>query len=720
MRGGASSYPIPTSPSGEWTIYRGGSPLLTRHRRLCSILERLAGGDERARSVFHGMPWLTPILGTGLLELGDGPSIDLGAIGSLTRRVIDELNIDVPRELGDIGSIAQSFAEAMCRGRTHDTISPARGPQFTPSDEAGTLMIITALLTRLFHGALMSAPSPSSRWWTKEHAELSGSTSIEVYLRESVLPPLLDLLEAVTASSSDDGSTNSDIARQALLQKIFDGLRGRPPVLGVEDLRLITEMTWLKLLENTSIYPGWSELLLQLLVNYSEVASSAPAGRRPKVVQLEELGKEVSSLLARPTNRSWSSRLNGCGPNERDSFYSAIARLLHAQAKVFALLHSPSTLSLEEDDAHPDVEARYLRSVAIRGRIGTDTKRKRVFEGRSLPSVTIPHPVAFVTSFDLEIEMALWAIGLPFRVVLPVLCTSSRRSIEADLVWLVATIDPTMEAVDPSIEQDNDELKGHPLLSCSHDWRIAQAIFRPEEGGDLPVIVRLSGSPLMTLPDLIGDLREDFRGLGYEGEEKVKPYHALTIDEYTSLRQSENELFFAAREEARGLPSCLAGGTDSNERVWIGLGVQIDDPAIRARMFSQLSAGSLQHRTQVHARMEEWDRAHGETDSSRNNESHSDEAIWNERVAVRGLAVNKRIDEDEATALYWLGFQFALDLNCSSLTEDIEHCTEHIVQVKEQASALVPQSSNENDEHFSDVNWQRASNSSCSLWSSCH
>jgi len=693
---GSRSYPIPISAGGEFTVYRGGSSLLTRKRRLCSVVERLAGGDADDRGVFHGLPWCTPILGSGCLELGDGPSVDIHAIDQITRDVVADLGVSDRRELGDLGSLARAFAEALRGSRTHDDDRGSGYPAMQPTAAAARLTVLSALLTRLFHGAAMSLPTPTSRWWVKQRAELTASSDIDIHLRDVIIPTILELLDGAPLTASGEDS-NADLplgALGALGKKISEELRVEPPAVCIEDLQLITEMTWLELIRETSIYPGWSDLLLQLLMTYSE-SDDVPAGHRPKVVALAQLGQEVANLLQPATERSWNSRADRQHPTERDEFYSAIAHLLHAQAEVFRLIHVPDPYDFPEGTLDANAEEQLIgraeRATAVRNRIVADTVEKRGPKSPiPAPEVMVPHAVVFVTSFDVEMEMALWASGRPYRVVVPVLATTGRRD-AADLIWLSAT-------VNPSATEDGGSVGLEFLNSGPHEWRIAQKVFRPGEGGEQPTVVRLSGSPLMNLPDVSGALYDDFLGLGFDREAQIRLFHALIIDEYTSLRQSENELFFAANQEPRGLPGCLSGGTNSNDRLWVGLGVQIDDPAIRARIFSQLSAGSMIPRTNHH------EQGRDAEDSAYDGTKH----------AVRGLAVNQRIDEAEATALHWLGFQFAIQVSSGALTRDIEHCAEHVEEVVKQISAIqldpVPAAGRR------DANWRRAKDKECDLW----
>lgn len=696
----SASYPIPISSDGKFTVYRGDAMLLSDDKRLCSVLEELAGGHPRDRGLFHGMPWYTPILGSGCLDLGDGSVVDIGAIARITRETLEADGIVLPRELGDPGSLALGFAESLQQSRTHGAVRPSERSPEDPQPAAARLTLLTALLTRLFHGAAMSGPSPTSRWWVHEQARVVGSSPTDVHLRDIVLPACLTLLNSVAKNLSGHTTFTTEVTLKSLLDKIAVDLTADTPVVCIEDLRLITEVAWLELIRDTSIYPGWSDLLLQLLMADSNTGSRPPAGHHPRVVALSNLGRNVARLLQQATVRSWDSRSDGRRPTERDLFYSAIARLLHAQADLFRLIHVPDDTDYDEDELDPDADEqrrrRADRARAVHETILADTANKRPWSQIAPASVTVPHAVAFVTSFDVELEMALWAAGRPYRVVVPVLAKSSRGVGAADLVWLSTTVVPSETASESAI----DEM----LKSGPHDWRIAQEVFLPGVGGEHPAVIRLSGCPLMALPDVAGEpLRTDFTRLGFTDKERISLHHALIIDEYTSLRHSEHELFFAASPgEDRGLPQCLSGGTRSNGRVWLGLGVQIHDPAIRARIFSLLSTASLIDRTDQHAKMQEQ-----AGDDINNDAPH----------VVRGLAVNQRIDEEEATALHWLGFQFAIQISSGSLTHDLKHCADHVAAVVRQATALAPEDPGPSDGRGpTDANWCRAEDWSCAMW----
>jgi hypothetical protein len=324
----------------------------------------------------------------------------------------------------------------------------------------------------------------------------------------------------------------------------------------------------------------------------------------------------------------------------------------------------------------------------------------------------------------------MWASGQPFRIVLPVLAQSGRR-IDAELVWLTTIIDPAHDTdlpyyptneVPPWERYDGDDGRGgnereaiwrglRTLRTASRPWRVAQLAFGRagfEAGGWCPVIVRVTGSPLMVLPPITGSLREEMLELlGYAAEENLTMTHALTIDEYTSARQSEHELYFSARGEERALPSPLSLGTGDLERVWVGFGVQVDDPAIRMRMFTQLSAASMVKRQSYHSR------SGAEADRSETNVSPIPPG---EALRIRGLAVNRRLDENQSTSLQWLGFQFAVDDSVAKLIPDIEHCGKHYEQIADTLRDLVANGPPRTDGHLIDIDWGRPPNDSCRMW----
>ncbi len=686
-----TSYPIPISRSHDAKVYRADDPLLTQDVRLCMVAERLTSWPTGA-NMFHGLPWITPVLGTGCLDLGDGPMLDVAAVQDSIQRWLALTAIELPRDFGDPTREAVEFATALYVDRCVNASGDRDAPEHLRVDEAtAALTLLGALLTWVYHESRALSREPASRWWTRESASVDRDTRAGGRLQ-----PGMDAAKRLIAEllrSRDSLAGPADAAVRRLLSGVRDHLgQSRLPL---EDVRLLAEVTWLALIEGSSIYPGWSDLLLKLVLRYSD--PRPPAGVRPKLTELTQLESAVKELLDDVTARSWKSRTDGV-PSRRTRLYGAIADLLRVQGEIFAMLHKPDPFS---DDPTVDVaaltadyDAAERLATAIKD--DTDALLRELGDPRRADRPDIPHPACFVTSFDVELEMTLWGMGTSFRLVLPTLVISLAPN-AAEIVWLIADVDPSRAAA------NGQSATLEALLAGPHEWHVAQRIIERSAGGDRPVVVRLSGTPMFALPDLDEDRRlaDELKQLGFRQVQEL--HHALTVDEYTSQRLSENEWFFAGQASLAGrvsprrdLPDHLAAGTRTHERIWLALGVQLDDPAIRSRMFAQLSAAAVVRRIDNHARSTSDEQRVPTTSLS------SD---------VRGIAVNRRMDEDEATALHWLGFDLALDLDCGDLAPELEHCAQHLQHALNTMS----------DERVAEaepgrLRWGRAREGSCSLW----
>lgn len=125
--------------------------------------------------------------------------------------------------------------------------------------------------------------------------------------------------------------------------------------------------------------------------------------------------------------------------------------------------------------------------------------------------------------------------------------------------------------------------------------------------------------------------------------------------------QSETEWFYAgqvSRSWASGgneprshrpdLPDCLAVGAPAHDRIWLALGVQLDDHTIRG-LFAQITAASVKHHP-----LEAQER--GPADQEGDGHRKGILAKWS-NPEIHGIAVNRRMDRrDEAALVDWLSF----------------------------------------------------------------
>lgn len=754
-------YPFPIATPPVDGLRRPFGEAIRGATRLCSTIERIGGSDARLRSGLHGLPWVTPILGSGCLDLDDGPAVDFEKLEQRLSEVLADAGVQPAVGEDTLIGIAQEFARTLYEHRAHGR-TPENG-QVAPSCKSARLIALTAILTRIYHQASMAQPAPVSRSSTADDIELSDLRDRSPALNEWVHTAArlaLEFQKKEEEGHLDHEGEDRDHALAQLLGRIRLSLSdAQLSSISLSSIRMLTELSWIELIRQTAIYPGWSDFLLELLVDLA--AKGGPLqGYRPKIEALETIGASVARLLSEPTAQSWRTRSRGVEAARRNEFYSAMAELLSAQADLHAALHpekpedevagsDDSTADLDEDDAwRVSMDARKYSSTITQQIIVADTNRKRGrergFNGQVPGGFAIPHPSAFVTSFDLELEMALWAMQRPFRIVMPLLVTSDRA--DAEMVWVTALVDPkhdlsaatyelpvgteavpvgegTNEAAGPALRT---ELRA--LRAAVRSWRVANRILGSENGkeagGWCPVVVRVTGSPLMATPAPAADddLRGDLKNLGYDDQEQIVLTHALTIDEYSSLRQGEHEMFMAAAGGSAGLPDVLSRGTNEVDRVWVAFGVQFDDPVIRTRMFSQLSAASIVGRNDIHempANMTGDTSDRGEVaDGLTRGPSSPVEPTRSER----GFAVNRRLDDDvESTALRWLGLEVAVKASVGVLVPDLRHCARHYAHINAELHALQQASqANGDDEEptagLRDADWRRSANDRCSWW----
>jgi flagellar basal body rod protein FlgF len=155
------------------------------------------------------------------------------------------------------------------------------------------------------------------------------------------------------------------------------------------------------------------------------------------------------------------------------------------------------------------------------------------------------------------------------------------------------------------------------------------------------------------------------------------------------MRQSQSELFWALHREhaasvvgSKNLPRDFAQPQKGIPRLSLALGVQVDDPAIRQRLFTQLTISQLpligdQQRAAPVALPD----ADAEAEASADSEGDSavePPAEDEERMVVKGLAVNKRLDADEAAVFSWLGFAVVKNEMANKFTPGLTHYASHV------------------------------------------
>lgn len=254
------------------------------------------------------------------------------------------------------------------------------------------------------------------------------------------------------------------------------------------------------------------------------------------------------------------------------------------------------------------------------------------------------------------------------------------------------------------------------------DWRLISS--ERLEWHDHPVVVRITGCPLVNLPDLSESSKEHDllrRDLSEAGIAWASMFiHSVTIDEYLALRQMEAEWLWSGSDSndappSRGLPvQYLEARANAPRRYWMIMGVPFRDPAVRLRIMAILSKASgtkssrepapdspdaatddapqtlpepelpksdgigSKPRFGANAAHVNGRSATTAPSGPTSTEPRSDDSRSRGRAeppdlgATRyhGVAVNTRMDDDEAMLLNALGFEVVTD-RCESFTAEI-------------------------------------------------
>jgi hypothetical protein len=611
-------------------------------RRFCNALEEIHAplGPLYKRS---GYPWITLVLGSGCLEAGleiSGTRIhDVPAI--VQQLLADQ---DPLPDGTNAAKLAAAFAASLIADRLGPPASPTGskagpattrpattrpqgGDSFDATDaKTAKLLLCAALLTRLYHLASAAAPDALSRTG-HDRVTLPTGRAGSAELESNALAPVLTLLGELIASADPNSPDTGDAVLHQALTTIDNSLnsRGHQPSLRVADIQLLTELCWYSLTQGTSVYPGWNDLLLHL----STRTSPALFDRwlpRPAFDEIDAACQFVEQRYAATTRLSWDQLVDD-DESDRERFYATVAGILRQQATL---------------------RQRFLQSSPLQPPIAS----------------------AFVTSFDLELEMAMWRSSTePFVVAVPMNLLqddAEQATCLASVCWLGCLIRPDhtlthaeqLERLRTPAEADWFLLNGDTAYELAY--------------GDYPVVVRLSGSPLMSAPrlwtedggdwnDLCKRLLKDYHiELPSEppdlNEPELRMAHVALLDEYSAMQHAASEFLVyqpdRSNERVRqGLPAALFGTRSSAfARFWMMMGVQVSDSSIRYRFASQMTVPT----------------------------SIDGESVKKAASPSRaGLVVNWRTDDTVRDLLGWYNFDVVTD-RCENFQVDLQHYLRHL------------------------------------------
>lgn len=532
-----------------------------------------------------GFPWVTPVLGSGCLSAAEGPeaeSIELvpAQLGALAR------SWGLLPDGSPVSDVLQRFADNLLAAKDIPLVSSGVGLRTVEAvpvidrTVAARTVLCAYLLSRLYFevGAMATALVGPTTYPLEFDTALDGPTprgaEIDALLREPLLQQLRELKDAIQARPITDLRFVAKFAEAIRIDLTAD-----PPRVRGSDARLMTEIAWHFLAEGTSQYPGWSDLLV--LLNF-EFNSTDRRHRWPHLTDLASARAALAKELRDTTELSWQSRLPPAsgGPfaavavSHRDQLYDAVARLLIAQAK----------LSVADADT------------TVGSAPGSVSRRSDVADTLARSSHhadAYPPAVAFVTSFDLELEMALLALRSPFRLVMPFYVRRSGSNTAIGYVWLQTLVAP------PPVE--SGLTAGQlTMLYRPTEWSLLSTHpMRKDEWPGVPAVVRLAGSPLVDGPDLATAQGAWADRLREQLGPKARLVGTVLLDEHTALQQWAADLGMPrvpnGTRDRLGLPERFVTGVneETDARFWFLLGVQLNDDGVRHRSAALVGAADL-------------------------------------------------------------------------------------------------------------------------------
>lgn len=550
-----------------------------------------------------GFPWVTPVLGSGCLSAAEGPEA----------RAIELVPAEVATAASDWGSLPDDvsksdaikrFADALVRSKVGKESAPIDSHDSdlaTESDDrsedidgrekdcnegeysrrlevagvAAHALLCSYLLTKLYFeiGALKEELIESLSAPLQFDPSLDGPSPRGAEIYDSLAKPLL-----VELSNLKSAIRNRKGRNLQFVSKFADAIRtdiaaDMPQIRG-SDAQLMTEIAWHFMTEGTPQYPGWSDLLVLLGFAFD---STDREHRWPHLTDLTTARKELRGELLKTTDLSWKTRTgtvslpdsSNPSTSKRDQLYDSVADLLIAQASLKTPIRSLDEQSAKEQLSDEQVDEPGVENQAA-----------------------YPAAVAFVTSFDLELEMALLARGTRFVLVMPFYIRGVGSKAAAGYVWLRTTVHPAPK----SRTLSSDDLR---RLTHPSGWSLVSNEYLQDERLDIPVVVRLAGSPLIEGPDAIHDPGEWAEKLDLQLGAGHQLVGTVLLDEHTALQQWAADLgTLKSAENTKdrlGLPRTFITGSDAqtDARFWFLLGVQLNDDAVRHRTAAVIAAADL-------------------------------------------------------------------------------------------------------------------------------
>lgn len=592
--------------------------------KFCNALGRV--GPAQAQSDGEAFPWLTLVLGSETLAptLRYPPAKVARRVGELFGALAAENTDDELTEY-DRRSV-ELFILYLCNSRVGSEVIADEDD----TADASTLTYPKWQL-RLFHAAAtLNATyfftkavhaAPVNRW-EDEPVTLSVPGGARARKDDYLHKRWDQAEEAVRKLGRQVPRSTSDWIKGSAISNLCSRIQERLGCeqIGADDLLALTEVAWYFLAQQLVAgeseagasgaegYLTWTDLLIPVGFQQEE---RRPARNRPSLTSPVRARNTIRRELQGTSGRRakvYADLDSGELNDPRLEAYKLYSDILWAEA----VIHEKSETSPALPTPPVDPFAGDDELVAVSGRPGSGSRNS-------------PPAAAFVTTFDVELELAMrtYHPETPLLVVLPMtLLHSQSQPSRASTLWMGYLIEaghtPDPDELLQSIIQPDADKWFLFLTEGKGDWSTTNE--RVEEvRGRAATIIRLTGSPMVEFP-LIGSrttpeasreilklaalINEHLNEIGrIEAELSVQ---AIDVPEFDPKDYQERllpatvleehhalQLSFPGLEDARrGLPLAYTDWAPNGYwRFWAILGVQASNEAIRYRLIAQLTGG---------------------------------------------------------------------------------------------------------------------------------
>lgn len=504
-------------------------------------------------------PWLTPVIGSGCATSKEHRFVLCHEARLLMQAVAHGYK---DRDVGGepLADAVYRFTEDLIRDRLRLSGCPCDVADNNDVSEAKDgrrrplwlrdLFVASTLLARLYWEIKALGNDAPRRSDHDDEAVLVPGSLARGRLQEEFIEPCRDVVtvlqsQASIAARDIVGGANSASVR-GTLENLLGVAKAHLSARENEDLHVqltvvqsLAELAWFCLTwaAKPQVYPGWGDLLLQL--------SHYDPENRSVGIPLFKSINAAGEFIKQDYERITRLRDEGKVP-AASKVYEPVAQLLNEQ---YALRREVASAGGQLADRPSGFRRQSVAMGTALTQTTTDSEFEEHVAGRNLLQVP-PPAVAFVTSFDLELELCLLALEKPFTVALPVYARYRTQRV-ANTCWIGLRVPGQDERSDhglSSLVGPRDDKGADPRTG----WFVLNQrnLEELDRAGQLgPVVVRLAGCPLIAPPDLHNERSE-----------------SLLMELIHHLRPSLMEL---SREESRKVVEDFVGGpVGKSERQW--------------------------------------------------------------------------------------------------------------------------------------------------------